>query len=138
MQDEMSRILENAFEDLGLMSSQATGKEITWRPPVELNETNGNYQLKAELPGVNKDDIDIEITEENITLKAETSREKEKKEGNIYTSELRYGKFLRTIHLPSKIDNNKATAELKDGILTVTMPKTQEEQQKIKKLDISD
>jgi HSP20 family protein len=135
IQDEMNRMIQRAFEDLGV--SERVGPEgSTWSPAVELNEQDGTYQLKAELPGVNKDDIDIEVGEDWIILKAETKQSEEEKEKNIYRSEIRYGKFIRSIPLPSAVDNSQAKAEYKDGILTVTVPKSEEEQKRIKKLSI--
>lgn len=136
IQDEMNRILENAFEDIGIAESEEQQRELIWRPAVELSEQDGNYQLKAELPGVSKDNIDVEVTDDVVTIKAETKKEEEEKKENTYRSEFRYGKFIRSVQLPSEVDNSNAKAEFKDGILTVTLPKTREEESKTKKITI--
>ncbi|OGH98447.1 MAG: hypothetical protein A2104_09955 [Candidatus Melainabacteria bacterium GWF2_32_7] len=136
IQEEMNRMIEDTFERFGLTENAPEKGEITWQPAVELNEQNGNYQVKAELPGISKDDIDVEVGEDTVTIKAETKKEEEEKKENTYRSELRYGKFIRTLELPSNIDNTKVSAEFKDGILTVTLPKTEEEKQKTKRVKI--
>lgn len=138
IQEEMNRVIESAFEDLGMVETMEQPKETLWRPAIELNEQNGNYQLKAELPGVHKEDIDIELGDDAITIKAETEMKKEEEKQNIYRSEFRYGKFIRSIQLPSEIDNNNATAEFKEGVLTVTMPKIKGKESKTKKLTVQE
>lgn len=134
--EDMNSMLKNAFQDFGLMESEPEKerKISLWKPAVELTEHEGNYIVKAEIPGVNKEDIDVEIGENNIGIKAEIKEKHEEKGENIYRSEFRYGKFVRHIPLPSEIDNSQAKAEYKDGILTITVPKSQEEQKKIKKI----
>ena len=134
--EEMNNLLKSTFHDFGLVETEPERERKTalWRPAVELTEHEGNYIIKAEIPGVNKEDIDIEVSENNIGIKAEIKEKYEEKGENLYRSEFRYGKFIRHIQLPSEIDNNQAKAEYKDGILTITAPKTQEEQKKIKNI----
>jgi len=134
-QDEMNQMIENAFGDLGLIESRS-GMKMNWKPAIELNEIDGKFELKAELPGVNKDNIDVEISEDYITVRAETEEKKEEEAKNIHRSEFRYGKFMRTVPLPSEVETDNAKAEFKNGILTVTVPKSHEEIEKIKKLKI--
>ncbi|MEI8389260.1 MAG: Hsp20/alpha crystallin family protein [bacterium] len=136
--EEMNNMLKSAFHnsDFGLIEDES-GKErkiALWKPAVELTEHEGNYIVKAEIPGVNKEDIDVEVSENNIEIKAEVKEKFEEKGENIYRSEFRYGKFIRHLSLPSEVDNTKAKAEYKDGILVITIPKSQEEQKKIKKI----
>jgi HSP20 family protein len=132
-QDEMNRMIENAFNDLGLAEPK-TG--INWKPAIELNEKNGNFELKAELPGVNKDNIDVEVSDDYIAVRAETEEKKEEEAKNAYRSEFRYGKFMRTVPLPAEVEADNAKAEFKNGILTVTVPKSHKEQEKTKKIKI--
>jgi len=134
--EEMNNMLKNAFHDFGLVETEPEKerKISLWKPAVELTEHEDNYIVKAELPGVCKEDIDVEIGENNIGIKAEVKEKHEEKGENLYRSEFRYGKFVRNIPLPSEIDNNQAKADYKDGILTITVPKSQEEQKKIKKI----
>lgn len=136
IQEEMNRMIEDTFERFGLTDEESEKGEITWRPAVELNQQNGNYQVKAELPGVKKEDIDIEVGEDTVTIKAETKKEEEEKKENVYRSEIRYGKFKRILELPSNIDSSRVSAEFKDGILTITLPRTEEEKEKTRKVEI--
>jgi len=131
-QEEMNKMIENAFGNLELFES----RQLMNKPAIELNEQDGKYELKAELPGIDKENIDIEINENYITVKAKTEEKKEEESKNTYKSEFRYGKFMRTIPLPSEVEVNKAKAEFKNGVLTVTVPKSHEEIEKTKKLKI--
>lgn len=135
-QDEMNRMIENAFGDFGLTESGSGLKMTNWKPAIELNEINGNFELKAELPGINKDNVDVEVGEDFITIHAETEEKKEEQTKNTHKSEFRYGQFLRTVPLPSSVESDKAKAEYKNGILTITVPKSHEEMEKTKKIKI--
>lgn len=134
-QEEMNRMLQDAFEDIGIIQPKSDG-QMLWKPAVELAEQNGNFQVKAQLPGVKKEDIDIEVSEDSITIKAESRQKEEEKGENIYRSEFRYGQFIRTIPFPTEVQSSDAKAEYTDGVLTVTVPKTQEQKEKTKKLKI--
>ena len=135
-QEEMNRVLEDAFSDMGLIERPKFQTEsMLWRPAVELNEQNGNYQLKAELPGINKENIEVEVGENEILLKAKTEKQEEQK-GKTYRSEFRYGEYTRRISLPSNVDSSRAKAEYKDGILSITVPKANKEEENIKKIKI--
>ncbi len=138
MQDfrqEMNNMLKNAFHDFGLteIETEKESKTSLWKPAVELSEHENNFVLKVALPGVCKDDIEIEAGENNIGIKAEMREKHEEKGENIYRSEFKYGKFVRHIPMPSEIDNDKVKTEYKDGVLTITASKSHEEQEKIKK-----
>lgn len=80
--------------------------------------------MKAQVPGVNKDDIHLTITENALTVKGEMKEEAKKDEKNYHRREFRYGAFVRTIALPTPVQAEKATAQLKDGVLEITMPKS--------------
>ncbi|MDD3014781.1 MAG: Hsp20/alpha crystallin family protein, partial [Candidatus Gastranaerophilales bacterium] len=98
-QEEMNRMIENAFSDLGIVEPETGRKMMNWKPAIELNEKDSNFELKAEFPGINKDDIDVEVSENYITVRAETEEKKEEEAKNVYRSEFRYGKFIRTVPL---------------------------------------
>jgi HSP20 family protein len=131
--EEINNLLRNSLQGFEAFDLKE-GKNAMWRPAVELSEDEGNYIAKVEIPGVNKDNIEVEVSENSINIKAETTEKHEEKNENIYRSEIRYGKFCRNIPLPSDIDNSQAKAEYKDGILTITAPKSMEEQKRIKKI----
>ena len=138
IQDELNRIIEETFGELQLPEMLINREEKTWIPAVELSENDGNYMLKAELPGVKKENIDVEIGEKSITIKAETNHKMVEEKENLYRSEFRYGKYLRTISFPTDVNTQDAKAEYKDGILMISVPKTEEESKKLKKLEIID
>jgi len=137
IQDELNRIIEDTFGEINLPETEQQKEGRIWRPAVEMKEENDEYTIKAELPGIEKDNIDIEVTEESITIKAETEHKKEEEKENIYKSEFRYGKFMRTIPFPSEVDSLQAKAEYKDGVLKITVPKSEEEHKKIKKIKLT-
>lgn len=136
IQDELNKILRDTFGEFEFPELSIERQEKTWRPAVEMFEREGSYIIKAEFPGVGKDNIDVELTEDSITLKAETKFKEEEKKENLYRSEFKYGKFLRSIPFPSKIDSSKAKADYDDGVLTITLPKSEEEKEKLTKLKI--
>lgn len=126
--DEMENLLKSTFE--------FQKDDIAYRPPIELCETNGNYELKAQLPGIKKEDIEVEVYEEGVNIKAESAEKKEEEKENLYRSEFRYGKFVRKIPLPSEVMSQQAKAEFKDGVLTITLPKSQKGEKEMKRLKV--
>jgi HSP20 family protein len=99
----------------------------TWHPTVDIAEREDAFEVKADLPGVNRDDVKVKITNNVLTLSGE--RESENKEGangeNYHRFERSYGSFVRSFSLPSAVDEGKIKAEFKDGVLTVTLPKSE-------------
>lgn len=120
MQDQMNKL----FEDF--LGRRATGEGI-WSPYVDISETEDDIRVKAELPGVKKDDISISVSDNNIlTLKGEKKREEEVKEENYYRVERSYGSFNRKVELPSEVKADEVDATYEDGILTISLPKKEE------------
>lgn len=93
-----------------------------WMPTVEVKKSNGDLKVKAELPGMGKEDIKVSVTEEALVLEGERKEEKEEKGEEYYRSERSYGKFYRAIPLPKGSDVDKAKAEFANGMLEVTIP----------------
>lgn len=105
-----------------------------WAPPIEVYEEKDKYVIKADLPGLNKEDIDVAVSKNVLTIKGERKAEKESQEKDYYYCERYYGNFLRSISLPGSVDANKIVATYKDGILSLELPKAEEEKEK--KIDI--
>ena len=126
MQDRIMRRAYELFEQHGgalgrdLQNWTEAEHEIAWKPPFELTEKDGRFQLEAAISGVNAKDIDIEVTPEDIVMKAETHHEHTEKKGLVHYCEFEKGKMFRAIHLPKKIDPDKVKAEFKDGLLRLT------------------
>ena len=101
-----------------------------WRPNVDIYDNEGSIVFKAELPGVDKKDIDIALKDGVLTLKGERSYENEVKEDSYYRKERAFGHFHRSFALPENIDPGKIKADFKDGILKVEIPKPEERKPK--------
>ena len=104
--------------------------------PVELHEHDNEYCVNAELPGVKKEDLDIDIDKNHLTINAKKEEEKEEKDSNYTKSEFRYGEFSRTVYFPKDIDVEKTDAKLEHGILKIHAPKKEIEKEKTKKLAV--
>lgn len=95
-------------------------------PIVDVFEEKDDIVVKAELPGMEKDNIEVNLTDHTLTIKGEKKKEEEVKEENYYRSERSYGSFVRTVELPKDVRADKVKAAFKNGILEVRMPKTEE------------
>jgi HSP20 family protein len=97
------------------------------KPPiVDVFEEKDEIVVKAELPGIEKDNIEVNLTDHTLTIKGEKKKEEEVKEENYYRAERSYGSFLRTLDLPRDVRADQLKASFKNGILEVRMPKTEE------------
>lgn len=120
--EEMDRAFGNSFGPWSLFGGAGGAGESAWAPPVEVRERNGNLEVIAELPGLNKEDVKVEYTEGSIVIQGEKRREKETDEGGFHRSERSYGRFYRQIPLPEGAEADKAKAEFKNGVLQVQIP----------------
>lgn len=110
------------FEDtLSRVLGDATGRP--WTPAVDIQETPNELVLKADVPGVDMKDIDIQIENGTLTLKGQRKFEEEKKDRGYHRIERGYGSFARYFSLPDTVEPDKVAAEYKNGVLTVTLPK---------------
>jgi len=119
--NRLNRFFDDPFFAIGRMD-QAADPGL-WNPAVDLYETDDHFVIKAELPGVDKNDIKVDLKDRMLTLSGERSHNNEVKEKNYYRKERTYGKFQRTFSLPADVDADGITAELKDGVLRVEVPK---------------
>ncbi|HEY7163230.1 MAG TPA: Hsp20/alpha crystallin family protein [Candidatus Binatia bacterium] len=95
-------------------------------PAVDLYEEKDEIVVKAELPGIEKDNVEVNLSDHHLTIKGEKKKEEEIKKENYYRSERSYGSFLRSLELPAEVQPDKVKANFKDGILEVRLPKTEE------------
>lgn len=124
MQDEINRIFDRFFSRGGTDDTDL--RVSSWYPNVDVTERDDAYVMKAEIPGVSKDDVKITLKENLLTIFGEKKREKEEKEKNYYRSERSYGSFQRTFTLPSSVRSEKVEASFRDGVLTIEIPKAEE------------
>ena len=120
------------FEDLDLPTLFSEEREFT--PAFDVSETEKELIVKAEVPGIDKKDIDISLSDGVLTIKGEKRLEREDKNEHYYTAERRYGAFSRTMPLPVEVDTNKVDATYKEGVLKITLPKS--ETAKAKKIEV--
>jgi HSP20 family protein len=99
-------------------------------PVVDLFEDKNDIVVKAELPGMEKDNVEVKLTDHMLTIKGEKKKEEEVKEENYYRCERSYGAFLRTLELPADVQADKVKASFKNGVLEVRLPKTEEAKSK--------
>jgi HSP20 family protein len=133
-QRDFDRLLREAFSP-ALAEGEVSTR--TWAPPVDIFENGDSLVLKAELPGINPDDVEIRVEDSTLYLKGERKFEKEVKEQNYHRVERTYGTFTRTFTLPNSVDADKVAASYKDGVLTLTMPKKEEAKPKTIKINVS-
>jgi len=110
--------MDRAFAGFGPPSAEFE----LWAPPLEVKHKNGNFVVTAELPGLTKEEIKVEVIENNLVIEGERKREKEEKGEEFYRSERYYGKFYRAIPLPKGARPEQVKAELTNGVLEVVIP----------------
>lgn len=132
----IKRQLDRLFDDAITTDSFAKFGNLSNIPSAELTETEDAIHLKLEIPGMEPKDLDIQVTPEQVSISGERKSEtKSEEKGRVY-SEFSYGKFQRTIPLPARIQNSNVTAEYKDGILKLTLPRLEEEKNKVVKVNL--
>lgn len=142
--EEMDRL----FEDFGSFGSSLGSSLIPsgfgestslWSPQTEVFERDGDLVIQTDLPGMNKEDIDVSIEDDQIIIRGERRSENEQNQEGVYHTERSYGSFYRSFPLPQNIDTDKAKASFRNGVLEVTMPlPRQEEANRGRKIEISE
>lgn len=124
LREVMNRLFdESLVHPLGRWSERAKGKLAV---SMDMYETNGNLNLDIDLPGLNPEDVDVTIHDNRLTIKGEYKADEEGERGDVHFRERHYGKFQRSITLPASINTDAAEAEFQDGVLKLTLPKTEE------------
>ena len=132
MREDMDRL----FETMAMPSMIAPMEMMRAFPAVDVFERDNQIVVKAEAPGLKKDDMEVTATEDSISLKGEFSREEETKEEGYFRREMRSGRFFRTIPMPAAIKPDDVKANFHDGILEITAPKAEQAHAKEKKIEI--
>ncbi|KPL02355.1 MAG: hypothetical protein AMJ73_08860 [candidate division Zixibacteria bacterium SM1_73] len=123
IQDEMNRLFDDFF---GRPVTRPEWTEAAWCPCVDVSETKDNVIINTEIPGMSKDDVTVSIQDNVLTLSGEKKQEKEEKDANYHRVERSYGSFSRSFTLPTSVQPDKVKATYKDGILRITLPKSEE------------
>ena len=127
--------------DAERMMEDFLGRKLSWgswwpramdvrAPAIDLYEEKDEVVAKAELPGMEKKDIEVNISDHHLTIKGEKKKEEETKDKNFYRSERTYGSFSRSIELPAEVEIDKAKASFTNGVLEIRLPKTEEAKKK--------
>jgi HSP20 family protein len=141
--DEMDRV----FEDFGFgrLRSRGPGRgfgflsgEDTWTPQVEVFHRNTELVIRADLPGLTKDDVKVDVTDNQVTIEGERQRQHEEEREGVYRSERSYGKFYRVIPLPEGVIADQAKATFRNGVLEIAMPAPPEQARRGRRIEISE
>jgi HSP20 family protein len=137
IQQEMNRIFDSFFRDFDILPFGAARDKLSgFYPSLDVKENEKEIYIKAELPGIDENDVEVLLADNSVTIKGEKKEEKEDKGKDYYHMERSYGTFNRVVLLPQGIDTNKAEAHYKNGVLTIKLPKTEEAKAKVKKVSI--
>ncbi|MFS0517228.1 Hsp20/alpha crystallin family protein [Nostoc sp. UIC 10607] len=131
LQQRMNRLFERMIP-----SGDGEVSAFTFIPSAEMEETADAVHLRLEIPGLESKDLNVEVTEESVSISGERKSETKTEEKGMMRSEFRYGKFERVIPLPAHVQNDKAKADYKNGILTLTLPKVEGEKKKAVKINL--
>ncbi len=129
LQREMNRVFDQMMPSAGDRGSQTSG--YSFMPSAEIHETPEQIKLKIEVPGIEAKDLDVKVTAEAVAITGERKSETQHDDKGVKRSEFRYGRFQRIIPLPTRIQNDKVQAEFQNGVLCLTLPKAEEEKNKV-------
>ena len=135
-QDQMYRNFHPAHREMSRLFDEFWGKplqgreEKAWSPAVDVSENESGLLVKAELPGMAQDDVEVDVDDNVLTLKGEKKQEHKEEKENYLRVERSYGSFQRSFVLPSWVKQDDITASFKDGVLEVTLPKAEDHQPK--------
>lgn len=131
LRDEIDRLFEAPLAELARTSQILSG----WTPALDVYEDKDNLFVRAELPGMKREDISLTLHDGSLSISGERKSEDKYKDAEVYRSERFFGRFQRTVTLPTPVQAEKVKAQYKDGILTVTLPKAEEA--KPKQIDVN-
>ncbi|MDR7545519.1 MAG: Hsp20/alpha crystallin family protein [Armatimonadota bacterium] len=131
----MRESMDRLFEDFFTRRPRQAGP-LVWQPAVEVFETDNEVVVKAELPGIDPKNVEVNVTGEGLTIKGEAKTDHEEKRRNYYRRELRYGAFQRTIALPTEVKGEDARATFRHGILEVKVPKAERVRPRTVKVEV--
>jgi len=129
--DEIDRMFQRFFEEPWAGATPRRPEEAPiWAPAMDIEETDGEITLRAEIPGVSADDIEISVADDILTISGEKKEETEREEKNFHVTERRFGSFRRSVQLPASVDRENVEAEFDNGVLNVTLKKSTVEPRK--------
>lgn len=133
LRDEIDRLFDSPLAELARTSQILSG----WTPALDLYEDKENFVVKVELPGMKREDIEVSLHEGSLSLSGERKSEEKYADAEVYRTERFFGRFQRTVTLPTPVAAEKVKAAYKDGVLTITLPKTEEAKPKQIEVNVS-
>ena len=135
LNEEINSILRRSFDSVFpeyVLDKETKGLTI----PVDIKEFENEYKVKVEVPGIKKEDIDVELNKSYMKISAQKKESQEEKNKKYHKTEFAYGTYSRTIYFPKEIDVHMAKAELNHGVLCLELPKIKEKEEETKKIEI--
>lgn len=136
LQSDINHVFEDFWRKVENGWSDRTELAGLANPSTDITETDESVDVSIELPGMTEKDIDVSLSSTAMTIRGEKKIEHEEKRKGVYMSERSYGSFYRTVPLPAGVDPDKADATFKNGVLTISLPKTAEAQAKVKRIPV--
>lgn len=137
LQKDMNRLFDDFFGGFDVAPFGGSADRFgAFSPSVDIREDAKEINVKAELPGLDENDVEVMLTDNHLTIKGEKREDKEDKGKNYYRMERSYGSFSRVIALPQGLDADKAKAIFKNGVLSISLPKTEDVSQKSRKISV--
>ena len=133
LRDEIDRLFESPLTEWARASNLLSG----WTPALDIYEDKDNLFVKMDLPGMKREEIDVSLHEGSLSISGERKSEQKHEDAEVYRAERFFGRFQRTVTLPTPVAPEKVKAEYKDGILTITLPKTEEAKPKHINVNVS-
>jgi HSP20 family protein len=136
--DEMERIFGGFGFGHGPLTPRGWGMggQFDWSPQIEVHERDGQFIVRADLPGLSTDDVKVDINDDALTIRGERKQEHEENREGFYRSERSYGSFFRSIPLPEGVNAEEAKASFRDGVLEITMPAPQRTERRGRQIEI--
>jgi HSP20 family protein len=122
LRDEIDRLFESPLNELTRTANLLSG----WTPALDVYEDKDNFTVKAELPGMKREDIEVSLHDGSLSISGERKSETKHDDAEVYRTERFFGRFQRSVSLPTAVAADKVKAAYKDGLLTITLPKTEE------------
>lgn len=138
VQSEIDRFFDGFFNDFERFPSSLLNKERSgvFSPKIDISNDESSIEVNAELPGLNEKDIQVSLKDDVLTIKGEKKSGDEKKSKDFYRVERRFGSFERSIRVPQEVDAEKIKASFKNGVLNVTLPKSEKARENIRKIEV--
>ena len=139
--DTLHREMERLFDDFWKGSGRQSMTSMPWihgevMPSIDVTEDDMKFHVQVELPGMDKDDVDITLTGSVLTIRGEKKRDEEQKGRGFFRKERSYGAFTRSLQLPAEVDEKNIRASFEKGVLQIELPKTEEAQKRVTHIDI--